>query len=381
MVTSNTIKDSMKIPPLDLTREYDEIKSSVQARIERVLASGRVVLGKEVEEFEERFARFSGAKFAIGVASGTDALLLPLMQLGIKPGDEIITTAWTFVATVGVILRLGAVPRFVDIEYASFNMNPVLLEKAFTSKTKAIIPVHIYGHPVHMKPVTDFAEKHGLPIVEDCAQAHGARSGNKPVGLFGGFGAFSFYPTKNLGAYGDAGAVITNDRASAEKIKQLRIHGANQNYVYDDSFGINSRLDEIQAAILNVKLDHLDSWNKARKLAAAYYTEHLSKLNLSGVVLPSVRVDEDHVFHLYTLRVKERDKLLNFLHDKGISAGVYYPIPVHQQKAFRKLGFGEISLPETERASREVLSLPLFPQITREEQDYVIRAVGEYFKK
>ncbi len=371
----------MKIPPLDLTREYDEIKSSVQTRIERVLASGRVILGKEVEEFEERFARFCGAKFAVGVASGTDALLLPLMQLGIRPGDEIITTAWTFVATVGVILRLGAIPRFVDIEYASFAMNPSLLEKAFNSKTKAIIPVHIYGHPVHMKPVTDFVEKHGLPIIEDCAQAHGARSGNKPVGLFGEFGAFSFYPTKNLGAYGDAGAVITNDRASAEKIKQLRIHGANQNYVYDDSFGINSRLDEIQAAVLNVKLDYLDSWNKARKSAAAYYTEHLNKLNLPGVVLPSARAGDDHVFHLYTLRVKERDKLLNFLRQKGISAGVYYPKPVHQQNAFRKLGFGHISLPETERAATEVLSLPLFPQITREEQDYVIHAVGEYFKK
>ncbi|MBI4431128.1 MAG: DegT/DnrJ/EryC1/StrS family aminotransferase [Candidatus Omnitrophica bacterium] len=376
-----TVKSSGKIPPLDLVREYEEIGPAIQTRVDRVLRSGQFILGKEVEEFEKRFAQFYGAKFSVGVASGSDALLLPLLEMGIQPGDEVMTTAWTFIATAGAILRVGAVPRFVDIEHSSFTINVDLLEKVLTPKTRAIMPVHIYGHPADMSRVMVFARKHQLTVIEDCAQALGAQWGEKRVGTFGEFGAFSFYPTKNLGAYGDAGAIVTNDEKFAKKLRELRTHGAERGYLYEDKIGINSRLDEIQAAVLNVKLDRLSRWNDARISAAAYYTERLGRFNLPNLILPSEKSGAYHVYHLYTIRTKDRDKLADFLNKRGIAAGIYYPLPIHRQKAFLKLGFGEISLPETERAAREVLSLPLFPQILREEQDSVIDAVGDYFKR
>jgi len=377
MLFSALKEKSVSVPPLDLKREYKELAADIRGRLEQLFVSGSFILGKEVEEFERRFAEYHGTRFAVGVGSGSDALLLSLMAHGIRGGDEVITSAWTFVATVSGILRLGAKPVFVDIDPDTFNINPALIRKAVTPKTRAIIPVHLYGHPCAMPEIIDVARQHRLAVIEDCAQAHGAELEGGRVGTFGEVGCFSFYPTKNLGAYGDAGAVVTDNETFAAHIRQMRVHGSSQGQIYDSVFGINSRLDEVQAAVLNAKLGHLPAWNESRRKAAAYYTKKLTEIGLRDIALPVVRPGVRHVFHLYTVRAKHRDRLADRLKQRGISVIVHYPVPIHRQPAFEKLATSRYELPETERAADEVLSLPIFPQITRREQDQVVEALRD----
>lgn len=371
----------MAVPPLALGREFAQLEIEIKSRLDRLFASGQFVLGKEVGEFERRFAEYCGMRFCVGVASGSDALLLTLSALGIREGDEVITSSLTFIATAAAIVRLGARPVFVDIDPKTFVIQPEEVEKALSPRTCAILPVHLYGHPCDMKAIAQIARRRDLLVIEDCAQAHGAEVEGKMVGTWGQAGCFSFYPTKNLGAYGDAGAIVTDREDLAEKLKRLRIHGALAKYVYGDEIGINSRLDEIQAAILNVKLRYMSEWTQARQSAARYYSERLTDLRIPNFNVPFVQPGAKHVFHLYTIRTKDRDKLLAFLTEKSIAASVNYPTPLHLQKAFKNLGLSLPALPQTELATREILSLPLFPQITQEEQDYVIEKIKEYFSR
>lgn len=369
---------SIGVPPVDLSREYASIAPEIRAKLDRVFRSGRVVLGEEVKEFEKRFAAFVGTRHAVGLASGTDALFLALTAVGVKPGDEVVTVSWTFFATVAAIVRLGARPVLVDIEPRSFTMDADLLEKAITPRTRALLPVHLYGHPADMPRICEIAAKRKIAVVEDAAQAHGAQAAGKNVGQWGTVGCFSFYPTKNLGAYGDAGAVTTDDDALADQVKLLRVHGGSRKYFYDKEVGINSRLDEVQAAILNVKLTHISDWTKARREAAEYYSRALGSL-AEKLVLPVSRPGCRHVYHLYTVRAKDRDRLLTHLTGRGIQADVHYPTPAHRQPVFRDADFFTSHLPETDRAAREIINLPIFPQITRDEQDAVIAGIKEFY--
>ncbi len=369
----------ISVPPVDLKAEFKEIGKEVTKRVRAVMSGGRYVLGSEGREFEEQFSKFIGTKYALGVANGSDALLLALMAYGIKAGDEVITTPFTFIATVTAIARLGAKPVFVDIEPDTFNLDPERLEEKISPKTRGIIVVHLYGNPCRMERIMQIARKHGLFVVEDCAQACGAKLGGKSVGSLGDIGAFSFYPTKTLGAFGDAGALTTNDAELFEKLRSLHVHGEDGKFhSYRNIYiGVNSRLDEIQAAILNVKLKHLDGWNQARRNAAEKYKECLG----SQVLLPTTTPGAYHVYHQYTIRVSaRRDELVNHLRSNGIYAGVFYPVPVHLQPCFAYLGLREGNLPEAERASREVLSLPLYPQIGVRAQKVIAREVRKFLK-
>ena len=363
------------VPPIDLKAEYAEIKFPLKKRMGRFFKSGRYILGPEVNELEQNFAKFIGTKYAIGVASGTDAILLPLMALSVKPGDEVITTPFTFIATASTISRLGAKPVFVDIEPDTLNINPDLIQQKISSKTKGIIVVHLYGNPCRMNEIKSLAKRHGLFVIEDCAQACGARYQKKRVGSLGDAGAFSFYPTKTLGAAGDAGIVTTNDSSIFEKIKSLRHHGDDgRHHAYNHvRIGINSRLDEIQAAVLNVKLDFLNRWNVKRRRHASYYNKTLKKLKLP-VKFPKEMPGCEAVYHQYVLQVKngQRDKFLSYLRLNGIQAAVYYPTPLHLQPCFQDLGYKLGSFPISEHASKEVLSLPIYPQISRKFLNYIL---------
>lgn len=369
-----------KVPPLRLDLEFKEIEKELLPEIEKVLRGGHYILGPNVEAFEREFAAWNGSRFAVGVASGTDALLLALKSLGIGAGDEVITPSWSFFATSGSIAWAGAKPVFVDIDPKTYNIDPKLIAKKITKKTRAILPVHLYGHPAAMAEIMALAKENKLKVVEDCAQAHGSSIDGKKVGTFGDFGCFSCYPTKNLGACGDGGIVTTNDEALYHEVKGLHVHGEWVRY-FSDKLGINSRLDEIQAAILRIKLRHLDKWLDERIAAAGRYTGLFSKVKISGVTPPYVEKACRSTFHQYILRVPQRDGLLGFLREKGISAGVYYPRPIHLQKAMSFLGYKENDLPETERASRETISLPLFHGITNEEQEYIVRSVAEFYAR
>jgi dTDP-4-amino-4,6-dideoxygalactose transaminase len=374
------------IPPVDLKSEFREIGRDVSRRVRNVLQGGRYILGEEVKQFEEAFARFIGSKYAIGVANGSDALLLSLMALGVKPGDEVITTPFTFIATVTAIARLGAKPVFVDIEPGSFNINHQLIEKKITSRTRGIITVHLYGHPCEAEKIQALAKKRGLFVVEDCAQACGAKFADQTVGTFGDIGSFSFYPTKTLGAAGDAGAVVTNDPNLYERLKSLHLHGEDGKFhSYRHQFiGINSRLDEIQAAILNVKLSRLKRWNESRRKIAQRYGELLNSTKggrRCQCLTPVEAANVYHVYHQYTIRVKDgkRDALLAQLRAKGIYAGVYYPIPIYTQPCFEYLGCKGSDFPETERACQEVLSLPIYPQLQTIQQKSITQAIQLFF--
>lgn len=338
----------------------------------RVLESGWYILGPELAAFERDFAAYHQVRHAVGVANGTDAIELALRALRIGPGDEVITVAHTAVATVCAVERTGATPVLVDVDEATFTLDPAAAAAAVTPRTKAIIPVHLYGHPADMGPLLELAARHGLAVVEDCAQAHGARIGGRLAGTMGHLGAFSFYPTKNLGAYGDGGAVITDDAALAERVRRLRNYGQEDRYHHAER-GQNSRLDEMQAALLRVKLAHLDEHNSIRRQLAGEYSRQLT-----GVITPVCRPGADPVFHLYVVRHPQRDALMSALQERGIGTLIHYPVPVHLQEGYRDLGYAPGSLPVTERIAREILSLPLYVGLTPERVSLVSDAINEW---
>lgn len=367
----------MNVPLVDLKRQYITIKDEIKQAIEEVLESQSFILGPKVEEFEGLMAGYFKVKGAIGVSSGTDAILLALMGMGIGNGDEVITSSFTFGATVGSVQRVGATPVFVDIDPRTYNIAPYLIERHIGDKTKAIMPVHIYGQCAEMDTIMDIAKKHKLKVIEDAAQAGGAEYKGKKAGSMGDIGCFSFFPSKNLGAYGDAGMVTCNSDNYTEKIKMLRVHGSRRKYYHSEP-GINGRLDAIQAAILIVKLRYLDKWCEMRKERASYYNKQLEGL---PVTIPTISRDNTHIFHQYVIRAKDRDRLLRYLKEHNIGCGLYYPLPMHLQESLRYLGYKKGDLPETEKAANETLALPMFPELTEEEQDYVVAAIKVFYSK
>lgn len=352
----------MKYPIVDLNADYLELKDEIDQAVARVLAGGWYILGQETAAFEAEFAAFCGLPYCVGVASGTDAVLLALKAIGVGPGDEVITVAHTAVATVVAIELAGARPVLVDVDPLSMTLDPVGLARAITPRTKAIIPVHLYGHPADLAGVQAqiAAQSHKIYLVEDCAQAHGAMYRSRPVGSWGDVASFSFYPTKNLGAIGDGGAIVTANPEIAERLKMLRQYGWKQRYVSDIT-GYNSRLDELQAAILRVKLAHLADRNQARRQLAAIYRQELSN---SGLILPAEQADCYHVYHLFVVQSQQRDRLQAYLQAKGVGTAIHYPVPIHLQPAYHHLGYPAGSLPITERLAQEILSLPMYPQLT-----------------
>ncbi|MBI1388570.1 MAG: aminotransferase class V-fold PLP-dependent enzyme [bacterium] len=367
------------VPLLDLKAQYALIKDEIARALEPLYESQMFVLGPEVQALEDEIAAYSQCRHAIGVTSGTDALLIALMALGVAPGDEVITTAYTFFATAGVIHRLGARPVFVDIEPETFNISPDRVEAAITPKTKAIIPVHLYGQCAEMAPILGVAEKHGLPVIEDAAQAIGAEYQGRRAGSMGTVGCFSFFPTKNLGGFGDGGMVTVNDDALAEKLRVLRVHGMEPKY-YHPMVGGNFRLDAIQAAVLRVKLRHLDDWSDARKRNAERYDRLFDNAGLTDgrVVTPPVKQSR-HVFNQYVIRVQRRDELKRFLSENGVGCEVYYPVPLHLQECFADLGYKPGDLPVSEEAAQTTLALPIYPELTGEMQARVVDCVARFY--
>ncbi len=353
--------------------QYRSYKSEIDSVISRVLDSGRYILGNEVQLFEEEFANYIGVAHGIGVGSGTEAIHLALASCGIGPGDEVITVSHTAVATVAAIELAGAIPVLVDIDPNFYTIDPKKIESAITSHTKAIIPVHIYGHPADMDPIVEIAGKYNLKVIEDCAQAHGATYQGKRVGSIGDIGCFSFYPTKNLGALGDGGMVVTNNEKLAEKAKLLREYGWAERYVSHFA-GWNTRLDEIQAAILRVKLKHLDEDNSKRRRITELYSKELEACD---IILPKQRKDSAHVYHLYVIRSEKRDMLLTFLKGKGIGALIHYNVPVHLQPAYRSL-HGCDKLPETEKITKEIISLPIYPELNESDIQTTIKTIRDF---
>lgn len=362
----------MRVPYLDLKAQYYSIRAEISGALSAVLDRTAFAGGPFVEQFERRFASFCGCKSAVGVSSGTSALWLALRALGIERGDEVITTPNTFIATAEAISSCGATPVFVDIDEQTYTMDPTLLEAAITPRTKAVIPVHLYGQPVDMVPVLDIARRHGLYVVEDACQAHGAEYKGHRAGSLGHAGCFSFYPGKNLGAYGDAGAVVTNDLDLADTVRLLRDHGQREKY-HHLKVGWNARMDGFQGAILNVKLKYLAQWNEARRRHALSYRRFLT--DTAAIALPVEADYAKHVYHIYAVRTRDRDALLKELAREGIGCGIHYPIPVHLQKAYECLGYPKGSFPIVERCANEIISLPMFPELTVPQIEKVARAV------
>jgi dTDP-4-amino-4,6-dideoxygalactose transaminase len=347
------------IPFLDLRAQYRQIKPSIDSAIAAVVDSAQFVLGPEVAAFEERFASYCGAKHCIGLNSGTSALHLALLAAGIGPGDEVITVSMTFVATTAAILYCGARPIFVDIDPDTWTMNYKLIESAITPRTKAILPVHLHGLMAEMEPIVEVARRHGLVVIEDAAQSHGATYKGKAAGSLGDIGCFSFYPGKNLGAYGEAGAVVTNDPDLARKMSLLRDWGQDSKYRHVLA-GYNYRMEAIQGAVLKVKMDHIENWTEGRRAVAAQYDRLLAD---SRCQLPAPPAHSRHVYHVYALRVPDRDRVQEALHALGVGAGIHYPVPVHLQKAYAELGYRRGDLPVTESAADEFLSLPIYAEL------------------
>ena len=366
----------MNVPFLDLKIQYKGIKDEVHAAINEVIENTAFAGGPFVAKFEQEFAKFCNSKHAIGVGNGTDALWLSLIALGIGQGDEVITVPNTFIATTEAISLAGAIPVFVDVEDKTNNMNPALIEAAITKKTKAIIPVHLFGQTADMDPILAVAKKHGLYVVEDACQAHGAEYKGKKAGSMGSTGCFSFYPGKNLGAYGEGGAIVTNDDELAAKMRMFRDHGQAKKY-YHAIIGWNARLDGIQGAVLSVKLKYLSAWNDARRKHAKDYTTGLSAVK--DIIVPLEADYARHVYHIYAIRVKDRDKLMAYLTEKGISCGIHYPVPVHLQDAYSFLKKGEGSYPMAEKCASQYLSLPMFAELTDEQVAYVIEKIKEFY--
>jgi dTDP-4-amino-4,6-dideoxygalactose transaminase len=360
---------------LDLKAQYHSIQDEIGTAIGEVLEAGQFILGSNVKALEQDVARLCGCDCGVGVASGTDALRLAMDALEIGPGDEVITTPFTFIATANTISRAGATPVFVDIDPRTFNLDPQRLEAAITPRTRAIVPVHLYGQPCEMEPLMTLAGRHHLAVIEDSAQAIGATYQKRPVCSFGDIGCLSFFPTKNLGAYGDAGMAVTSRPEMAERLDVLRRHGGRVKY-HHERIGYNSRLDELQAAILRVKLRHLEEWTLGRRRVAARYDDLLAGL---PVTPPYVAPNVSHVYHQYTVRAPRRDELQAFLKGRGIGTMIYYPVPLHRQEIYQALSLAEGSLPEAEAAAAEVLSLPMYPELTGEQIEAVVAAIREFY--
>lgn len=367
------------VPFLDLKAQYTSIRKEVMHAVERVLDSQQFILGKEVQLLESEIAEMVGVPAAVGCASGSDALYLALRALDIETGDEVITTPFTFVATAGAIARTGATPVFVDIDPKTFNLDPELLSAAITKKTRAIIPVHLFGLPADMKPIMKLAQEHGIAVVEDAAQAIGATYEGAQVGSIGLFGCFSFFPSKNLGCAGDGGMVTTTEKSFGEKLKLLRAHGSKEKYSYE-ILGVNSRLDSLQAAILRVKLAHLTEWERGRIQNAEVYRGLFADYKLEDfVTLPTAPANSKHVYNQFVIRCTERSKLRLFLREHGFSTEVYYPSPLHVQPAFSYLGYSEGAFPVSEGACRDVLALPIYPEVSEEVQNAIVRAISQFY--
>jgi dTDP-4-amino-4,6-dideoxygalactose transaminase len=367
----------MKVPLLDLQAQYAAIREELRAAVDEVMESCRFILGPYVQEFEKAVADYCGAQHAIGVASGTDALLLSLRACQVEPGDEVITTTYSFFSTAGVISRLGARPVFVDIDPRTYNIAADLIAEKITPRTKAIMPVHLYGQCAEMDPILALAEEHGLRVVEDAAQAIGAEYRGKKAGTMGHLGCFSFFPSKNLGGLGDGGMVISDDEQLADLVRILRVHGSKPKY-YHSIVGYNIRLDALQAAALQVKLKYLDEWTEGRRQHAALYDERLQGL---PVVTPHAEEYNRHIYNQYTIRVSDRDGLQQHLKDHQVGTALYYPLPLHLQECYRDLGGQEGDLPEAEKAARETLSIPVYPELSRQQQEYVVEQIGEFVSK
>jgi dTDP-4-amino-4,6-dideoxygalactose transaminase len=361
----------MSLPLVDLQAQFAGIEDEVMTAVRGVLASGQFVLGPETEAFEREFAAHHQADHGVGTSSGTSALHLALLAAGVGPGDEVITVPHTFVATVAAIGYTGATPVLVDVREDSFTMDPALVEAAITPRTRAIVPVHLYGQPADMGPILEIASARGLRVIEDACQAHGAEYGGRPVGALGDLGCFSFYPGKNLGAYGEGGAVVTNDPDLAQTVRTLRHWGQTRRYVHDLK-GFNYRLEELQAAILRVKLRHLEAWTEARRGHARHYDRLLRGVVPTPAEMPYAR----HVYHVYAIRTPSRERLERALAAEGIHTGVHYPVPVHMQPAWADLGYEAGSLPVSEAAAREVLSLPMYPELPEHEVERVAELVA-----
>jgi len=365
---------------LNLKAQFATIREEVMAAVTRVMESQHFILGPEVKLLEEELAAKLGAKHAIGCASGTDALILSLMAAGIASGDEVITTTFSFIATAGSIAHVGARPVFVDIEPSSYNIDSSQIEKAITEKTRAIMPVHLFGLPAGMGPILEIAKKHNFLVIEDAAQAIGAKWNGQAVGTLGDFGCFSFFPSKNLGGAGDGGLITTNQDAMAERLRMLRAHGGKKKY-HHEILGTNSRLDALQAAILRVKARHLDSWTKGRRVHAEGYRNAFKERNIERWVTPPVPDGSlQHVYNQFTIRCHFRDELKEFLKTKGVPTEIYYPLCLHLQPAFKGLGYHSGDFPVAEKASGEVLSLPVCPELTAEQQELVAESIAEFYE-
>ena len=383
----------MKVPFLDLKAQYKQIEHEVVPLVTEAMENGMFIGGPNVEGFEKEFAGFCNTQYCVGVNSGTDALRFALVATGVGPGHEVLTVPNTFIATTEAISQVGATPVFVDIDQNTCNMDPEklkafieqkctfdqstnqLINQSTRSPVKAVIPVHIYGQMADMGPILEFAEKRGLLVIEDACQAHGAKYKNKEAGSMGAAGCFSFYPGKNLGAYGEGGAVVTQDEQVADKIRMIRDHGQNKKYFHSME-GYNGRLDAIQAAVLRVKLKRLAAWNQSRNDNAAYYNELLA--DVPGVEFAKVADFAQSVYHLYVIMVDDRDALQQFLGDKGIASGLHYPLPLHMQKAYEHLGYKEGDFPITERIAQRLLSLPMYPELTRGQIKYVVDSIKKF---
>lgn len=368
----------MKVPFIDLKIQYKQIEHEVAPMITAAMANGAFIGGEQVSCFETEFARFCNSSYCVGVNSGTDALRFALMATGIGPGDEVITVPNTFIATTEAISQVGAKPVFVDVYPDTCNMDISKIEDKITENTKAIIPVHLYGQPADMNPILEIAQKNNIAVIEDACQAHGAKYKKRKAGSMGAVGCFSFYPGKNLGAFGEGGAIVTQDEAIAQKIRMIRDHGQRKKYFHDLE-GYNGRLDAIQAGVLRIKLKRLDDWNKARQQNAAYYNELLSEIQ--SITLATEAEFADSVYHLYVILVDDRDKLQKFLDSKGIATGLHYPLPLHLQKAYKRLGYKKGAFPVTEHIADRLLSLPMFPELKPEQIEYVVKSIKEFMNR
>ncbi len=368
----------MNIPPINLKAQFKGVKKDILKGIRQILEEQKLILGQYCQELEEQVSATTGAAHTISCANGTDALILSLMALGIGPGDEVVTTPYTFFSTASSISLVGGRPVFADIQESDMNIDPSKLEKAITAKTKAILVVHLFGKICDMKKIMAIAGKHGIPVVEDMAQALGARRGGAGAGTFGDIAATSFYPTKNLGGIGEGGMVLTRRSDLGDRVRKLRVHGMGDKPYIHEMIGLNSRLDEIKALALCVKLKKLASWNKTRLETAGYYNMHLRDLPL---VLPIIEDETSHIFHHYVVRTVRRDALQLHLREKGIMTGIYYPLPLHLQPCFSYLGLKEGDLPIAEEAARTSLAIPVFPELRKSEKDYIISGIRSFFEK
>jgi dTDP-4-amino-4,6-dideoxygalactose transaminase len=374
------VPSMITVPLLDLRAQYANIRTEIREAIDRVCESQRFILGPEVTALEEEVAQFCGVQFAIGVSSGTDALLAALMAIGAGPGDEVITTPYSFFATAGVIARIGARPVFVDIDHKTFNLDASAVTAKMTSRTKAILPVHLFGRCADMESILTAANEHGIYVIEDAAQALGARDElGRQAGTIGDIGCFSFFPSKNLGAFGDAGMMVTNDQELADTLRVLRVHGSKPKY-YHQIVGGNFRLDALQAAVLRVKLKYLPGWTEARRTNAQRYGPLFEEMHLGEwSALPEG--SPGHIYNQFVVRFPDRDGLQVFLKDRGVETEVYYPLPLHQQECFHGLGYREGDFPQAEGAARESLALPVYPELTEDQQRYVVSQVREFYTR